>query len=188
MESIINKKRENQMFYGILIFLLLVFIYSIYSLTNVISSPITAHVTADSPDELLSNSGAPSLIEIKESIKDIGIIKQSPELIKTSFEFSNIGDKDLIIDYISTSCMCTSAVINYNGEKSPVFGGKSPTSEDYELVLPPGKTATVEVSYDPMAHGIQKEDRQDMVRVITLYTNDPSSPQVQLRVKFIQAK
>ena len=74
---------------------------------------------------------------------------------------TNLGDMDLIIRKISTSCGCTKAKI-----------------EETDKVIAPGKSADIAVSFDPAVH---KDDTDigEIVRVIYINSNDPKNPEVQ---------
>ena len=72
--------------------------------------------------------------------------------VEKAFTFSNDGDSELIIKGASTSCMCTVATIDLpNGKQSPEFGMHA--SPEWTYSINPGETFTVNVVFDPMAHG-----------------------------------
>ncbi len=74
---------------------------------------------------------------------------------------TNLGDMNLIIRKISTSCGCTKAKI-----------------EETDKVIAPGKSADIAVSFDPAVH---KDDTDvgELVRIIYINSNDPKNPEVQ---------
>lgn len=115
-----------------------------------------------------SDSGTPK-IEIVDSQYDFGDIKIDGGVVKHSFEIGNNGDADLKLSNISTSCMCTTAVLEVDGEKSPEFGmHKNPAF--WSKKLAPGQTASLEATFDPMAHGLDAIG--PVTRGITMYSND----------------
>ena len=130
----------------------------------------------------------PPEIEIENSEYDFGTVTQSGGVVNTFFTIKNIGESDLIIDNMDTSCMCTSASIIYNGQEGPKFGmsmhGNNPN--DYSLKIPPGDTAQLKVYYDPMAHGKQKNPEMKITRTVTIISNDPVNFQTNVRIELTQ--
>lgn len=140
---------------------------------------------------LLEQAGSnPPAIEIFEPVQNLGTIRQSEEIVSTTFEIKNTGKSDLIIDSMDTSCMCTTATITFNGEEGPEFGmsmhGTNP--KNWQLSIPPGAIATLNVYYDPMAHGVQKKDSMRITRTVTISSNDPVNFQKEVRIDFEQVK
>ncbi|RYD80016.1 MAG: DUF1573 domain-containing protein [Sphingobacteriales bacterium] len=87
---------------------------------------------------------------------DFGTIKQG-ESVKTQFEFTNKGKQELVIYKVKTTCGCTA-------------------SQPQKSKLKPGETSNILVSFDSAGkHG--KEEKS-----ITVYTNDPSNPEVTLKI------
>jgi hypothetical protein len=130
----------------------------------------------------------PPRIEIINPQHDLGTISQSDGIVTTSFKITNVGESDLIIENMDTSCMCTTARLVYNGKESPEFGmsmhGNNP--DNYELVIPPGDSAELKVYYDPMAHGIQKKSEIMITREVTIISNDPVDFQKKVRIRLTQ--
>jgi len=140
---------------------------------------------------LIKDAGKnPPVLEMAETFHELGTIKQSPEKVSTQFEIKNTGKSDLIIDNMDTSCMCTSATITYSGREGPVFGmsmhGNNP--KNWQVVIPPGESATLNIYYDPMAHGIQKEEKLDITRFVTISSNDPVNFQEEVKIHLVQVK
>ena len=130
----------------------------------------------------------PPKIEIENPSYNFGTVSQKEGITSTTFQVKNTGKKDLIIENIDTSCMCTSASIIYNGKEGPRFGmsmhGENP--KDYQLIIPPGDSAQLKVYYDPMAHGKQDKPEAKIIREVTLTSNDPIDFQKKVRIELTQ--
>jgi hypothetical protein len=75
-------------------------------------------------------AGGGAKIEFKEKTYDFGTIKEENGVVTHVFEFTNTGDKKLVIISATASCGCT----------TPQF----PTEP-----IAPGKTGKIKVSYNP---------------------------------------
>ncbi len=140
-------------------------------------------------DYILSQaSDNPPKIDIENPKYDFGTIKQSEGIIITTFTVKNTGGSDLIIDNMDTSCGCTSVSLIYKGQEGPKFSmgmhGNNP--KDYSLAIPPGESAQLKVYYDPMAHGKQKKPEMEIVRTVTIISNDPIDFQKKVRIELTQ--
>lgn len=72
--------------------------------------------------------------------------------VSHEFTFENSGDSDLILKGASTSCMCTTATFTLaSGEQSPAFGMHG--NAEWAYALKPGEAFSIDVVFDPMAHG-----------------------------------
>jgi hypothetical protein len=78
-----------------------------------------------------------------------------------SFTVKNIGKAELVIDKISASCGCTTAVVGKNN-------------------LAPGESTTVRVTYDPNVNGDQGKFIQKTIRIMS---NDPVAPVVEFSIE-----
>jgi hypothetical protein len=112
-------------------------------------------------------------IEMAEIERDLGTISQSKGDVSSDFELKNVGESDLIIDKLSSSCGCTSASVVYEGKVGPSFtmpghGKENPT--DWQVAVKPGDTAILRVFYDPNAHG---DFTGAVTRTVSLFSNDP---------------
>ncbi len=65
-------------------------------------------------------SGPPPSIQVTPSAHNFGDIPQ--ELVSATFTVENVGQGDLVLQYIATSCTCTSAIFSFKGRNSPTFG------------------------------------------------------------------
>ncbi|MEW6407612.1 MAG: DUF1573 domain-containing protein [Patescibacteria group bacterium] len=112
-------------------------------------------------------------IAIEPAGANLGDVKIFGGKVKTKFKVTNRGKEELVINKIETSCMCTEAQINYDGKKSPKFGmpgHNTKNPEDFSLTISGGKTAEVEVVFDPLAHG--PDATGPVKRTVTIFSND----------------
>ena len=83
---------------------------------------------------------------------DFGNISIQGGVVSHGFQLKNDGDQGLELSDLSTSCMCTKAVLTVAGQSSPVFGlHNNPLF--WRQTLGPGQTADLAVRFDPLAHG-----------------------------------
>jgi len=106
-----------------------------------------------------TTKGTPS-ISFDRTEQDFGEITQFGGVVKTIFNVQNMGDADLKISSISTSCGCASAELD-------------------ELVIPAGESSHLTVSFDPDFH---EEPAGKFSRTVFLETNDPSNPEAEVKI------
>jgi hypothetical protein len=110
-----------------------------------------------------------AIMDVDSTQYDFGDIKIDGGLVSHKFEISNTGEGELKLSDISTSCMCTSAYLEFNGEKSPKFGmHKNPIFWSQKIAS--GEKGTLEVIFDPMAHG--PDAIGPITRNVSVYSND----------------
>ncbi len=95
-----------------------------------------------------------SSLKAPEALYDFGTISMANGNVDHMFEISNPTDIDVTIDSVSTSCMCTTAYIVSGDSKEgpfgmPGMGGMTST----KVVIPAHGTKSIDVVYDPNAHG-----------------------------------
>ncbi|OGY47357.1 MAG: hypothetical protein A3J65_00520 [Candidatus Buchananbacteria bacterium RIFCSPHIGHO2_02_FULL_45_11b] len=112
---------------------------------------------------------------------DFGAISMANGLVKHIFTISNAGTADLKLSNISTSCMCTTAVLEINGQRSPEFGMHS-NPAFWSGELKPGQTANLEITFDPLAHG--PDATGPITRTVTLSSNDGGRSNVKSNFTF----
>ena len=116
----------------------------------------------------MDSSGVASM-KIDSTRDDFGDIKIDGGLVREKFEIKNTGDGVLRLSNIKTSCMCTSAYLEVDGEKSPKFGmHNNPTFWSEEIG--PGQVGNMEIVFDPMAHG--PDAIGPITRNVSIYSND----------------
>lgn len=86
---------------------------------------------------------------------DFGTISMANGIVRHSFAVKNAGDRPVMMRQMYTSCMCTEASLMMTGGlRMGPFGmpghGMMPT---INRELAPGAEATIEVTFDPAAHG-----------------------------------
>jgi len=123
----------------------------------------------------VSSSGGASKIVLEPSQWDAGEISMANGKYSRTVTVKNSGDAPLKIMGVQTSCMCTSASLTVNSEKSPAFGmpghGRAPLWDGMEIA--PGAEGQLEIIFDPLAHGPDATGK--VVREVYLRTNDPKN-------------
>ncbi|TAL49229.1 DUF1573 domain-containing protein [Patescibacteria group bacterium] len=88
------------------------------------------------------------------SSHDFGTISMKDGNVKTTFKVKNPTSKEITLNKLYTSCMCTEAKLIVGDKSEGPFGmlghGFIPT---FKQVLKPGDEAAIEVQFDPTAHG-----------------------------------
>lgn len=96
-------------------------------------------------------------LEFDETTHNFGAIEETTGLAKTTFTFTNAGDKPVLVENARASCGCTTPVWS----KEPV---------------PPGQKGTIEVAYNP------KNRPGAFNKSITIYSNaEPKITQLMIR-------
>lgn len=157
--------KENKVFIGIGLFIILFFVLGIVFTSKYQSS--TLEPSGDARIEVLS-----------EKIHDWGQIDIEGGNVEKTFQIKNSGDSDLEITNIKTSCLCTETQIDINGDKSPVFGMH--TRSGWKGVIKPGDSAEVRVVFDPLFHGPQGTG--PITRLVSLDTNDVANRTIEFRL------
>jgi len=108
--------------------------------TEVVNSPNSAVVKA--------NAGEMPVMEFEETTHDFGKIIQG-EKVSYTFKFKNVGESDLLISKVSTSCGCTAT----DYPKDPVEPGETGkivvTFDSHNKKGFQNKTATVLANTEP---------------------------------------
>ncbi len=108
----------------------------------------------------LGQSGAekeaqvPGKLEIAETQYNFGTI--GLDNASHSFMVKNVGEGLLTIERVSTSCGCTSAQLKQGDKTSVKFGMDHGNLPRANMKLEPGEEAEVIVTYNPLAHGLNK--------------------------------
>jgi hypothetical protein len=132
-----------------------------------------------------TESGPSPEIRVAPTQLDYGVVSLAGGEVFRDFQVSNGGEGDLVIRGMDSSCGCTTATMIYRGDEGPRFGmaahGTNPRG--WSLTIPPGESATLRIYYDPRVH---PELRGPVVRWITLFTNDPDQPEVEVYIRVDQ--
>lgn len=127
-----------------------------------------------------ATAGVPRL-KLSETNYDFGVVAMSQGIVSHTFKIKNEGQGDLRLSGISTSCMCTTAVLKVGEETSPVFGlHNNPLVWSKKIV--PGATADLIVSFDPNAHG--PEATGPITRTVSFYSNNGGEEQAKTVILF----
>lgn len=117
-------------------------------------------------------------LEVGEKTFNWGEIKYSKGNVTKTFAIINIGSDPLKLYNIKTSCACTKANLTIDRKLSPDFSMHSKSSWIGEV--PPGKEAILNIIFDPTFHG--PTGVGPMERLISLQTNDLSSPALEFKL------
>ena len=113
---------------------------------------------------------------------DLGDVSPRDGKVETSITIKNTGQKDLIVESLSTSCGCTTVSVVNNGQEGPIFGTGTPP-KDWSTTIRPGKTAELRIYYDPNVH---QNARGPMMREVYVSSNDPVDPVVKASIQLNQ--
>lgn len=129
----------------------------------------TARPAAQSSPPVPANSNGALNVE-EASHYDFGTVSMTAGEVKHVFKIKNTSNEAVTISKIYTSCMCTTAVLVLSGKQFGPYGmpghGFIPRINQ---TLAPDEEATVEVIFDPAAHGPAGVGR--IQRTITIENN-----------------
>lgn len=115
----------------------------------------------------VSTVGTGALTVEEASNYDFGVISMAAGTVARVFTIKNTGSETVTINKMYTSCMCTTAELTVGGKQFGPYGmpghGAIPTINQ---IVNPNEEATVEVVFDPAAHGPAGVGR--IVRNITI--------------------
>lgn len=125
----------------------------------------------DSQSSTASSGKSNGSLTVEETNNyDFGTISMTAGKVKHQFKIKNTSSEAVTINKIYTSCMCTTAELTAGGKQFGPYGmpghGAIPKTEG---VVNPNEQATVEVVFDPAAHGPAGVGR--IQRAITLENN-----------------
>ncbi|MEE8403233.1 MAG: DUF1573 domain-containing protein [Candidatus Hydrothermarchaeaceae archaeon] len=131
-------------------------------LAGCVSTHESGHEDAAHDHETTSDAGPAGGPRISAPIEkhDFGMVPQYGGVVKHNFTIKNIGDEMLEIGTLTTSCACTSAVID---KKTIQSGGE----------------AILTAIFDADVHA---EPSERFSRIIFIESNDPATPELQLRI------
>lgn len=118
-------------------------------------------------------------IEVSEDKFSFDEIDYDGGNVSHGFKIKNIGDKDLVVANIITSCMCTKAFMKGpfgEGPKSGMKGMSKPS--DWKGVLKVSEEGEIVAVFDPAFHG--PSGVGPLSRNVSFETNDPDKPYVEL--------
>lgn len=140
-----------------------------------IARPASPRPTVISP----TVSGPNGTFVASENQYDFGAISMAGGKVTRIFTVENRGDNPLTITKLYTSCMCTTAILKAAGRVKGPFGmaghGFTPRINE---TLSPDEEATVEVIFDPAAHGPAGVGRTERV----VYLENNAGPALELKI------
>lgn len=122
------------------------------------------------------------VLTAEETLYDFGTISMKNGNVSKIFRVANSSGRDVNLESITTSCMCTNAyILSPNGGRKgpfgmPGHGGMFPKANE---IIKAGEIREIEVVYDPNAHGPAGIGRID--RFIWLV--DESGNKLELEIK-----
>lgn len=128
-----------------------------------------------------SVNSATAALAAQERLWDFGTISMKNGVVSHGFTVTNPTSEDVLVKEIVTSCMCTTAYL-VDGEKRagpfgmPGHGGRVPAANE---VIRAGESRTIEVLFDPNAHGPAGVGTID--RIISL--TDAAGKNLELEIK-----
>ena len=126
----------------------------------------------DSQNRITSSSvrNSGTLIVEETNNYDFGTISMAAGKVKHQFKIKNTGSKAVTINKMYTSCMCTTAALTIGDRQ---FGPYSMPGHEaiprIDQMVNPNEEVTVEVIFDPAAHGPAGLGR--IQRTITIENN-----------------
>lgn len=102
----------------------------------------------------VASSSVETALSAKETFFDFGTISMKNGKVNHEFQITNSSDNPETIQKVYSSCMCTSAFLELTNRRFGPFGmpghGAIPS---INAIVPSQSTATVDVVFDPNAHG-----------------------------------
>jgi hypothetical protein len=137
--------------------------------------------SADPAQDISTSNILKDSLALSEKLYDFGAIKINDGNVETKFKVTNSTEKNVNLQSITTSCMCTTAYIeSANGEKGPfgMVGHGGPVSKANEIIKA-GESRYIRVVYDPLAHGPAGVGQIDRF----IYLTDNFGNTLQLEIK-----
>jgi len=96
-----------------------------------------------------------SALIAEETFYDFGTIQMNNGKVSRVFNIKNTGTEDILLERVTTSCMCTVAyIVNGENKKGPFgmpgHGGLVPKAN---YTIKAGEAVVIEAVFDPNAHG-----------------------------------
>ena len=118
----------------------------------------------------VSASSSGSLVVEEANNYDFGPISMAAGKVKHQFKIKNTSAEAVTISKMYTSCMCTTATLMTGGKQfGPMGMPGHGTIPSINQTINPNEEATVEVIFDPAAHGPAGVGR--IQRTVTLENN-----------------
>lgn len=110
---------------------------------------------------------------------NFGKVSKKQAKIQKMFKLYNKGNAKLVITNIKVSCACASASLKVNKNKSPYFGIAG-APNNWQMAIEPNEFGELEIVLDPRHQSIRIGH---LVRVVSIFSNDPLYPEVEVKVE-----
>lgn len=141
--------------------------YQTYGAEIFMDSELAAQVKADLIAELPAER---PVLTLEPATVDLGSVPIATGAVTTTFTVRNVGQSELVITGLETTCGCTSAVLETSRGSSPVFGMHDNPS-GWSETLAAGEEASLIATFDTQFHG--PDATGEFQRTITIFSNDP---------------
>jgi len=135
-----------------------------------------------------SQTASSGVLVASEISWDIGDVSMANGIHTKTVELTNPSNEPITITEMETSCMCTKAtIVHEDGSRSQPkgmrgHGGSTTLSE----TIAPGETASIQVAYDPNAHG--PDAVGPIKRTVQLMTTSQTQPMIKLNFSGVVTK
>ena len=151
-------------------------------------SPVDSSGKLSAPVEqpLNDNGEAESgLLRLAASERYLGVVSVIQGPVTAEIALVNIGDGNLTIRGLDTSCGCTSASIVNEGVEGPRFymAQSGRNRRNWQTVIKPEGQAKLKIYYDPTVH---PDERGKLTRLVRIFSDDPNTPIREARIKVVQ--
>lgn len=133
--------------------------------------------SSSSGSEAVSSNGDDSASSVKDQLVadpasyDFGTISMATGRVSKTFSVTNTSTEPVVVQKLYSSCMCTTASItSADGYEGPFGMPGHGVVPRINLTIAPGETASVDVTFDPAAHGPAGVGR--IARLVTLETEN----------------
>jgi len=133
----------------------IIIIVAILALTVAAIALIRFNRTPSALPETLAASVTEGTFVSGAQVFSFGKVSMRDGVVRHDFKLKNDSGEAMRITSVSTSCMCTKAVVVApDGEKQGPFGMPGHGgSSSADIAVPAGEEVTVQVVFDPAAHG-----------------------------------
>lgn len=114
-------------------------------------------------------------LTVGETQFDFGLVSMAKGKVNKEFTFENKSAGDVSIGEVSTSCMCTEAILQAGDKTAGPFGMPGHgLAGRANLVVKPGEKLIAKIIFDPAAHGPAGVGA--IARQVAIYTSASNDP------------
>lgn len=130
-------------------------------------------------------SSGVSVLAAEPATADLGTVSMAKGVVTRTFAVANPSAAPVTVTKLFTSCMCTKATLIAGENRKGPFGmpGHGSFIPSIKETIAPGASATVEVAFDPAAHGPAGVGR--IQRTVTLETAEGSPLEIDFQAEVI---